>query len=128
MRAELVFYRDTRNSETAYHADLFKLNKITHEDRIINLCVLLGRQSDQKMFTTIQYRGICDFERSGTVEVSTTQANTEVNKIYVTLWLPHYGWKKINTHGTLDTAFGERIMGLTKENIFIECKIIKFGT
>lgn len=62
------------------------------------------------------------------VEVSTTQANTEVNKIYVTLWLPHYGWKKINIHGTLDTAFGERIMGLTKENIFIECKIIKFGT
>lgn len=38
VRTELAYYRDTPKSEIVYHSDLFKLNKISHEDRLINLC------------------------------------------------------------------------------------------
>ena len=41
VRIELAYYRDTLKSEIIYNADLFKINKVTHEERLTNFCVLL---------------------------------------------------------------------------------------
>ena len=38
---ELAYYRDTHKSDVTANPELFKLNKITHEERLMNLCALL---------------------------------------------------------------------------------------
>ena len=39
VRTKLLYYWDTHKSEIMNTQDLFKLNKISHEDWLINLCV-----------------------------------------------------------------------------------------
>ena len=41
VRIELAYYRGTRNSEVIYNATLFKINKVTHVERLTTFCVLL---------------------------------------------------------------------------------------
>ena len=41
VRVELACYRDTHKSEVIYNTDLCKINKVTHEERLTNFCVLL---------------------------------------------------------------------------------------
>ena len=49
VRKELSCYRDTHKTEVIYNGDLFKLNKISHEGRLVNLGILLGNNNpDQK--------------------------------------------------------------------------------
>ena len=47
VKTELTFYRNTHKAEVIATCSLFKLNKISHEDRLTNLCVLLGGISDR---------------------------------------------------------------------------------
>ena len=42
VKTELTFYRNTHKSDMKAHPDLFKLNKISHEERLENLLVLLS--------------------------------------------------------------------------------------
>ena len=42
VKTELTFYRNTHNSDMIAHPDLFKLNKISHEEHFENLLVLLS--------------------------------------------------------------------------------------
>ena len=42
IKMELTFYRNTYKSDMIAHPDLFKLNKISHEERLKNLLVLLS--------------------------------------------------------------------------------------
>lgn len=44
IRTELAYYRDTHKTEIAYNPDLFKLNRISHEERTMNLCALLNNE------------------------------------------------------------------------------------
>ena len=86
VRAELAYYRDTCKPEIPYHADLCKLNKIIHEDRLINLRASLGGQIDQKdvhLPNITEARAISKW--NGVVEDSTSEADIEINKIYVTM-------------------------------------------
>ena len=48
VRTEVSYYRDTHKTEISYQPHLFKVNRITHEERLINFCVLLG-QNGQKV-------------------------------------------------------------------------------
>ena len=48
VRTEVSYYRDTHKTEISYQLHLFKVNRITHEERLINFCVLLG-QNGQKV-------------------------------------------------------------------------------
>ena len=45
---ELSYYRDTHKTEITYRLHLFKVNRIIHDERLINFCVLLG-QNGQKV-------------------------------------------------------------------------------
>ena len=40
---EVSYYRDTHKTEISHQPNLFKVNRITHEERLINFCVLLGQ-------------------------------------------------------------------------------------
>ena len=48
VRTKVSYYRDTHKTEISYQPHLFKVNRITHEERLINFCVLLG-QNGQKI-------------------------------------------------------------------------------
>ena len=48
VRTEVSYYRDTHKTEISYQPHFFKVNRITHEERLINFCVLLG-QNGQKV-------------------------------------------------------------------------------
>ena len=42
MRTELSYYRDTHKTEIVSTPELFKLNKITYDQQLLNLCTLLS--------------------------------------------------------------------------------------
>ena len=51
VKTELTYYKHTHCSENIAAPSLFKLNKISHEERLSNLCILLNGQSTS--FTTL---------------------------------------------------------------------------
>ena len=51
VKTELTYYKHTHHSENIAAPSLFKLNKISHEERLSNLCILLNGQST--LFTTL---------------------------------------------------------------------------
>ena len=42
VRTELAYYRDTHRADVIADPHLFKLNKLSHEDRLGNVCILLA--------------------------------------------------------------------------------------
>ena len=48
---EFSYYRDTHKTEVIYNGDLFKLNKISQEDRMVNLGILLGNNNPDQNTT-----------------------------------------------------------------------------
>jgi len=45
VKTELTYYKDSHHSEVIATPSLFKLNKISHEERLSNLCIFLNGQS-----------------------------------------------------------------------------------
>ena len=45
VRNELIFHRDTHKADVIDNPHLFKVNKIPHDERLVNLCVLLAGSS-----------------------------------------------------------------------------------
>ena len=75
-------------TEISYQAHLFKVNRITHEERLINFCVLLGQigQKVQEMNLPSNEEALTILQEKGNpTEIQHTE--TEVNQVYVTLWI-----------------------------------------
>ena len=49
VKTELTYYRNTHKAEMIASPSLFKLNKISLEERLTNLCVLLGDVNDRSI-------------------------------------------------------------------------------
>ena len=47
IKTELTYYRNTHRAEGIGPPSLFKINKITHKERLTNLCILLGGMNDK---------------------------------------------------------------------------------
>ena len=47
-QTEVSYYRDTHKTEISYQPHLYKVNRITHVERLINFCVLLGQNGWSK--------------------------------------------------------------------------------
>ena len=82
---EVSCYRGTHKTEISYQPNLFKVNRITHEERFINFCVLLGQEvqemnlpSNEEALTILQ-------EKDNPIEIQHTEI--EVNQSYITLWI-----------------------------------------
>lgn len=88
VRTEVSYYRDTHKAEILYQPHLFKVNRITHEERLINLCVLLSQNgkkvqemdlpSNEEALTILQ-------GKENPIDIQHTEI--EINQIYVTLWI-----------------------------------------
>ena len=86
---EFSYYRDTNKTEVIYNGDLFKLNKISQEDRMVNLGILLGNNNPDQNTTLPTNRDALTIIQgnSSTNDEGDDIAEFELTKIYVTLWL-----------------------------------------
>ena len=86
---EFSYYRDTHKTEVIYNGDLFKLNKISQEDRMVNLGILLGNNNPDQNTTLPTNRDALTIIQgnSSTNDEGDDMAEFELTKIYVTLWL-----------------------------------------
>lgn len=91
VRTELAYYRDTHKADVIGNPKLFKLNKISSEDRLTNFFVLLNGYSNRDQ--QIPLPNDADALRvlqniDGEVEVEETVNHVvNVNDICVTLWM-----------------------------------------
>ena len=86
VRTEVSYYRVTHKTEISYQLHLFKVNRITHEERLINFCVLLGQngQKVQEMNLPSNEEALTILrEKDNPIEIQHTEI--EVNQIYVTI-------------------------------------------
>ena len=71
------------------NGDLFKLNKISHEERLVNLGTLLRNNNPDQSTTLPTNRDVLTIlqENSATNDEGDDISEFELNKINVTLWL-----------------------------------------
>ena len=43
VRNELIYFREIRKSKVLFNPSLFRVNNISHEDRLLKLCALLAK-------------------------------------------------------------------------------------
>ena len=87
-QTDVSYYKNTHKTEIFYQPHLFKVNRITHEKRLINLCVLLGQngQKVQEMNLPPNEEALTILrEKDNPIEIQDTEI--EVNQAYVTLWI-----------------------------------------
>ena len=53
VRIELSYYRDTHKSDILQYPDLFKINNISHEDQLLNLCALISDNDPMSQYVTL---------------------------------------------------------------------------
>ena len=89
VRTELAYYRDTHKADVIANPRLFKLNKISSEDRLANFFVLLNGHSNKDEQIPLPNNAdalvVLQNLENKTVEVEETVVN--VNDICVTLWV-----------------------------------------
>ena len=88
VRTDVSYYRNTRKTENFYQPHLFRVNRITHEKRLINFCVLLSQngQKVQEMNLPSNEEALTILrEKYNPIEIQDTEI--EVNQAYVTLWI-----------------------------------------
>ena len=87
VRNELIYYRDTHKSDILDNPAMFKVNKNSHEERLVNLCSLLAGQGSSHSGTQLPTNRDAEIALESTVVETTTEAEIEieVGKYYVTL-------------------------------------------
>ena len=107
VKTELTYYRNTHRSEVIASPSLFKLNKVSHEERLTNLCVLLGGITHEVAILPGNNDALSVL-RSNDPEIDREEASIlKINDICVTLWMEGKGkqWyigycKEVNQDGT----------------------------
>ena len=86
VKTELTYYKHTHHSENIAAPSLFKLNKISHEERLSNLCILLNGQSTS--FTTLKgaLQVIQNNNQNQTTNSIDNELTIDIGQPCVTLW------------------------------------------
>ena len=89
VRIELSYYRDTHKTEVIYNGDLLKLNKISHEDKLIDPGISLDNNNPDQNTTLSTNRDALTIlhGNSSTSDKGNDITEFKLNKEYVTLWL-----------------------------------------
>ena len=53
VRIELSYYRDTHKADVLYQPELFRINNISHDDQLLNLCALLSGNDPMAGYVTL---------------------------------------------------------------------------
>ena len=54
---ESQIYRDTHKADVIQNPDLFRMNTISYEDQLLNLCALLAEQDPEQAYITLPTNG-----------------------------------------------------------------------
>ena len=86
VKTELTYYKHTHHSENIAAPSLLKLNKISHEERLSNLCILLNGQSTS--FTTLKgaLQVIQNNNQNQTTNSIDDELTIDIGQPCVTLW------------------------------------------
>ena len=87
VRVELACYRDTHKSEVIYNTDLCKINKVTHEERLTNFCVLLQGFSHHGNVTLPANTDTLTVFQGKIIPDPSTEDEVVVDEFYVMLWM-----------------------------------------
>ena len=115
VRTELAYYRHTHRSDVIARPELFKLNKITHAERLENLCILLrdetlsatsdcatGLPSNNEAITVLEnHPGMFDEEPNRVFRLNQLCLTTWVNEEGEPSWSIGYFIHE-NTDGTFE--------------------------
>ena len=85
VRRELSYYRNTHKSDVIASPTLFKLNKITHEERLTNLCVLLGGMNNRSFIVLPRNEDALTALKDCNAKQDDDSLILEINQICVTL-------------------------------------------
>ena len=87
VRTELSYYRDTHKSDVLNHPDLYKLNKVLHEERLVNLGVLLAGNSSSLGSVSLPSNddAIKVLKTSVDPEPEADENDIMINQYYITL-------------------------------------------
>ena len=91
VRRELSYYRNTHKSDVIASPTLFKLNKITHEERLTNLCVLLGGMNNRSFIVLPRNEDALTALKDCNAKQDDDSLILEINQICVTLQTGEYG-------------------------------------
>ena len=85
---ELKYYRDTHKSEVMQNPELFKINNISYEDQLVNLCALLADDENNQAANVILPSNNEVLSSLGLAS-STPEEDTEIKigQYYVTLFV-----------------------------------------
>ena len=92
VRTELAFFPHTHQTDKIQQPELFRQNKITHEEKLENLSVLLSEDAEQSSATTANFPTNADVLKvlscqGGTyTAVSSSSGSIEVNRLCVVMW------------------------------------------
>ena len=109
VRNELIYFRETHKSEVLFNPSLFRVNNISHEDRLLNLCALLAEDVSCGEPSTLPSNNDAEIVIGGSSLTTTpTQHQIQVGKYYITLL----------TEGTKDTWYLASCEGINNDGTF----------
>ena len=99
VRIELSYYRDTHKADVIQQPELFKINNITYEEQLLNLCALLAGNDHAQKYVTLQSNNDVSLALSSSRSTGSTgstnlqpadeeeRTDIEVGHYYVTLFV-----------------------------------------
>ena len=116
VKTELTYYRNTHRSEVIASPNLFKLNKVSHEERLTNLCILLGGMSNTVTRLPDNRDALSALRENSEGGCDEELSILQVNDTCVTLWLEgstkqwYIGYcKEVNDNGTFEVDHIHRV-------------------
>ena len=100
VKTELAFFAHTHKTDKLQRPELFRQNKITHEEKVENLLVLLCDDAEQSSATTANLPTNADVlkvlkGRTSTTATSSSSNAIEVNRLCIVMWADNksnYSW------------------------------------
>ena len=91
VKTELCYYRDTHKSQIISNPDLFRINKVTYDEQLLNLCTLLAGKDPMSEYATLPTNKDAEKLLSSSKGTSTEDNDEDdeddivVNRNYITL-------------------------------------------
>ena len=92
VRTELSYYRNTHKADVIASPSLFKLNKITHEEQLTNLCVMLGGMNNRLITVLPRNEDALTALRDYNVEQDDDSMILEINQIAMCYFVDWRAW------------------------------------
>ena len=117
VRTELAYYRNIHKSEMVATSNLFKLNSVSHEERLMKLCLLIDGPNKKSITNICGNKDALKVIKNGDLlDVGDTEIVLQVKQICITLWNDRNGiqlyvgyCKEVKSDSTFVVQYLERV-------------------